>query len=1128
MLYIRKSETERLKTLGIDYNLEEFNAYIGIPMMVGEQIIGVMGIQNHHDADVLGGTSLKVLQSIVSQASLALRNATLYDQTTKLANGLSMINHSVQDVMFNLDPQEALLAAVKTAKTVTKAEQVAIFLIDLQNTPAIRLSQSIGLSSTFKSKLEEATQDWFISNFEEYRIVNNVENCDEPHIQELSQIGDFRAFAEIPMRSGNSIVGYLVIYHQHPHNFHASEIDLLEMISSQITVSLDNTDLLQALELYASEQAELFHLSNISSASLELERVITNVSNLLRNMFDVDQVDVGLYMTGQNHVHLYIPQPSDILDVREYELDQYPEFQFKTNNLSQSPNIFLQTDADISGGLRAYMQENNLQMLTVMSMIINSQVIGFLTIGDSEERIFKDNERRLIEMATTQVAAQIHNAQVHTLTEEALVQRLEQLSLIEDIGQKISRALDLDLIISNVIEAALRTTQADLAAIALVKDDSTLRIQQQIQEDFELITNTYESPIDAGVVGQIMQTGLMRVIDDNRTVSEYIAPPGDKEYRSSLGVPLSKGNTVIGVIHLESVRTHFFTDEQAGFIKSLAGHAIISIDNANLLEQHQKQIVILSKLRDLALTASTTTSTNSIGNTIIHTAAEMLKGSGGILIPYNHKRKEIESTSTLGWLRLGTSFVQDMFFIPDTLLHQVTHTQETIIIEDVQSHERYQSYDQLDQVNYETIVILPIKRRNLVSELLCITFKNRRTFNDQDQNTMQLLQVQVANHLENVRLSEEIHESNIQMRAILDSTRDGIILLDYEGKLQDANVSAEDLLNIDLSNYRNQNFANILMNYSFSTDNEESFADLIESTRILRAQPERNMIREYSLHSQGKLVHIREVSSPVWDSSNEIIGRLLSLRDVSEERELEDFRNLLRSMIVHDLKSPLAAIFSSMVLGQDFLKQSSDTEMVEELSEMMKVAQESASNLMDLVQSMLDIQGGELDLKQEPKAIQEIAEIAYTALLASFKQANITMSYDIPDSIAQIYVDEGVIRRVFSNLIQNALKFTPEGGEIRVTAQVDATREDLIQIMVSDTGPGIPEEHRQRIFGEFAKLDDNRQHQQRGPLGHGLGLTFCKLAVEQHGGRIWIADDGPLSGATFVFTLPTVLQHTTA
>ncbi len=1122
-LHIQQSETDRLADLNIEFDMAESKAYIGIPMMIGEKVIGILGLLNHQSSDILGTTNLNTLQSIANQAGLALRNATLYDHSTKLADNLSHINRSVQNVMFNLNHNKALEATVQTTLEVTSGDQVAIYLLDSQNKTSVHLAHSIGMSEAFQQKAEVYSQHLFTDSNGTFRHIQDVEILNNPHIKELARLANFSCFAEFPMRSGTTIIGYLVIYHHKPRHYSETEIELLEVLSSQVTVALDNAELLHTLAEYASEQAELVHLSTITSSSLEIERVISDVSQALSNMLNIEHVKIGLYMQERDYIQIYSTQDNGYLAIEEYELHYYPELNIDQKTTTSYPQVVFKSDTSVSEGLHNYLIENQYGMFTISPMIINGEVIGVILIADTQEQGFQENQHRLVEMATVQIAAQIHNAQIHTLTEEALVKRLEQLSLIEDIGQKISRSLDLDIIINNVLDAALRSTQADHASLALIKDEQTMTIKAHSLDGNQARIYSIERPRDAGVIGNVMQSGTMQSIDDNRTVSIYIPPSEGAKFLSSLAVPLTKGNIVIGVLNVESLRPNFFTDEHVGFIKSLTGHAIISIDNAKLLDDSKSQIAILSELRALALTASTTQSTDDIVYTVIETAIKMMNASGGILIPYDSEDNQLELQRTLGWIKLGSSLVQDVFFIPDSLLYQVLHSEQALFIENIAKNPLYQTYEQAQQVNYKSIVIIPVKRRNQVAELLCIIFKQAHVFNTQDANTIELLQVQAANHIEHVMLSEEIRESNVRMRAILDSTRDGIILLDSERRLQDANTSAEELLNVELSRYRNQDFASTLIGHSYSADNDANYTELIKTAKATYAEPGRNHIREYSLQSGGQLIYIREVSSPVWNASNQIVGRLLSLRDVSEERALEEFRSRLQSMIIHDLRGPLSAIISSMVLGKDILEDVDDPELVDDLSQLMEVAQESSSTLIEFVESMLDIgklQRKTMNLTTEVVAIQELVETAYTSLMASFRQAEIQIVYDIPSNIPDVMVDERLIGRVLINLIQNALKYTPRGGEIRITAEKSLEREGFLQILVSDTGPGIPEKERDRIFSEFTMLDEKTQKKQRGPRGQGLGLTFCKLTVEEHGGTIAVADKGPLSGATFIFTIP--------
>jgi len=124
-------------------------------------------------------------------------------------------------------------------------------------------------------------------------------------------------------------------------------------------------------------------------------------------------------------------------------------------------------------------------------------------------------------------------------------------------------------------------------------------------------------------------------------------------------------------------------------------------------------------------------------------------------------------------------------------------------------------------------------------------------------------------------------------------------------------------------------------------------------------------------------------------------------------------------------------------------------------------------------------------------------------------------------------VDEDLVTRVLVNLLDNAIKFSPQGGAVRVTTDgvsatptfeesSEITSQHYISVSVTDTGPGIPEEYREKIFEKFIRIEEQESRRGR---GSGLGLTFCKLVVEAHGGRIWVESQMG-QGSTFTFTLP--------
>ena len=183
-----------------------------------------------------------------------------------------------------------------------------------------------------------------------------------------------------------------------------------------------------------------------------------------------------------------------------------------------------------------------------------------------------------------------------------------------------------------------------------------------------------------------------------------------------------------------------------------------------------------------------------------------------------------------------------------------------------------------------------------------------------------------------------------------------------------------------------------------------------------------------------------------------------------------------------------------------------------------------------LVDSLLDIskeEAGAMTLEQKPLNIRSIADSIVNDMGPMASLQSIQLIDEMPADLPLLMIDRDKVERVFTNLIDNALKFTPEDGRIILRASlsnhvpdgVDA--EDRYMLCeVLDSGPGIPEEYRERIFDRFAQVR-GREGRRR---GSGLGLAFCRMVVEAHGGRIWV-QDRPEGGSVFKFTLPVVKEQ---
>jgi len=234
----------------------------------------------------------------------------------------------------------------------------------------------------------------------------------------------------------------------------------------------------------------------------------------------------------------------------------------------------------------------------------------------------------------------------------------------------------------------------------------------------------------------------------------------------------------------------------------------------------------------------------------------------------------------------------------------------------------------------------------------------------------------------------------------------------------------------------------------------------------------------------------------------------------SEKQRLEELQRLRQEtteLIIHDLRNPLSAIaislqMISLVLPEEVLKAN---------SELLSIAQASTQRMQHLVDSLMEIsrmETGEAHFEITAFSLKPMVEdlVQRTIILANSK---VKLDADIAPDLPMIVADREKIERVLINLIDNALKYVPEQGHIQISA---AQQNGSLQVCVSDTGPGIPAEDRERIFERFTQGTGQKIKRR----GFGLGLAYCRLAIERHGGRIWVEEPAEGPGSRFIFTLP--------
>jgi PAS domain S-box-containing protein len=679
----------------------------------------------------------------------------------------------------------------------------------------------------------------------------------------------------------------------------------------------------------------------------------------------------------------------------------------------------------------------------------------------------------------------------------------DSLELLYNISRELVAALDLRTVLQRVLLLSMRNVGAVNGTIIVLDNqgqpvDSTIIVGTQI---IERTTDQLRITFEQGLAGWVARQKQAVLIPDTSQDERWIRRPDDEKDKtgpkSAVSAPLLARNYLVGVMTLVNPSPGFFTQEHLALVQAIADQAGIAVLNARLYEESQRQTRVMTAVAESAGVITGSLELEEVLQRILEqiTLALRVHVVSLALIDPREETLKFHISSD----KSDKSVVGLQLKLGEGIAGRVAKEGQGIIVSDTNQDPRfYSAFDRQIGFVSRAIACAPIKARGKVIGVVEAINPKDGVFDSDALQVLTGIGNLAGTAIYHAQLFEQIQAAHQRYLELFEDSIDPIIITDRDGKIVEANRQAEltthfdnqALLDLSIGQLHTVNQEKVGKNFMKLSSGSTLFYESVLQTREGRQVPVQVYARE---------VLIDDVSHLQW-----------ILRDITERKNLDSMRDDLISMIYHDLRSPLANIVSSLDVFDAMLPQEGDPAF----RSLLNIALRSTERIQRLTNSLLDInrlETGQPVGNTFPTAPILLASEAVDAVLPVAETKDQVIKLGVPSNLPHVMVEGDMIRRVLTNLLENSVKFTLPGGEISVGGKLDG---EWVQMWVQDTGPGIPSADQRRIFDKYTRLKAKD-----GPKGIGLGLAYCRLAVEGHGGRIWV-ESQPGQGARFCFTLP--------
>jgi PAS domain S-box-containing protein len=1129
-------------------------SWLGVPLMQHNSVIGMVTLGSYQP-DFYTDQSEQAVQAFANQMAVALVNADLFEDAHTRTQRLSLLNRVSLSLAQSLDTENILEVALREIASTLDIERARAYMFE-RDTSVARIVVEHPRGDFPPSELFEILNNPGLRSIwrtPEPVVVTDVSSpnveVDDELRSELVERG-ITAYALLPMAVGGQTSGaFEMEFFDGPREFENEKLDLALIIANQAAIAVLNANLLEQTLVRTRELETLLEAAQATSITLDLQDVFHSVVRLTCQALDMDDCAIMMYDYVEEilMVELDVNRNGDETRITphgtKFDLFLYPS---KTRALREGSIIVIRRD-DPSMTDRKELEElrqtgDYARML--VPLVVRDQAIGLLQVDlQSPLRSFTHREIRMAQALGAQAATAIENARLSTETSA----QVEQSLIINDLGRAISATMDIPSMIATVRQQIASLTTAGemyLALYSAATGEVNFPMALSHGQDFEIPPR----PLGGDEVSFVIRNRRPLLLGgDNPSADEVRRnlnlENGEGDSLRYLGVPLIAGDQVVGVLAIrDSDQTRPFGLNDQRILTTIGTQLGAAIQNANLFERIsnfadelnqrvQERTMELQQERDrldalyrITAELGRTLDMDRVLDRALDMVTKAIGADEGVVMLIDPVSDQLYSRAVLSAQRPTVNGNnRDKHHPAEMLGTWLLAYDRVAMVHDLRDAE-YWDDSSAGAAEWRGALGVVLETGEDVQGVMVFLSHRPGIFAEAQLKLVTAAANQVSAAINNADLYNLIRDQAERMStllraeqegaeknsAILEGIADGVVLADASGVIVLFNGAAERILDIRRDYVLGQPLARI-SSVRGSTQWVQALEDWMHSPQ--HRQTDELILDRLDLGRNIVSIH----ASPVF-IGDQLLGTVSVFRDVTKEVEVDRMKSEFISNVSHELRTPMTSIKGYA----DLLLMGAAGEVGDQQQHFLQTIKANADRLSHLVNDLLNISkidAGTERMKFEPVDAGEVINETVTSLRgrADFERKQITVTTRIDPMLPPIVADRARVGQILQNLIDNAFNYTYPGGSIDVEARLESEKPDHVLISLKDTGIGIPEEFRPRIWNRFERYDDHALVME--VAGTGLGLSIVKHLVEIHQGDIWFESEEN-KGTTFYVSLP--------